>query len=526
MKKSIITIFFSFLAVFNLCSQDAYFNYKQFFTPNHDSYIELYALYPIVNLQGGLNFKLNENKVELLVDLKFFKGAEELFSNKYKANSPEFVDSVLYDFNDVYRVLVPDSADKIQVSLLDVNSNNLARLYNLSLDLIPFNKEVFFSDIELSTYVDTSANNSVFTKQGITVYPDVNEYFKSDVNHLYAYFEVYNLDSNKQYYLERNLLDANQSQVELEQYSKIQKLKYQNPKIIIDDLSINILYSGSYLLSYKLYEKQSKSVVASKKIPFFRNLSKPTHNFNEVDFTSVKNSFAYDFTYDSLFKAIASLEPIAEPSEERVMNDELITKSHWNDKDNYDDLARFLFQFWKQRFYNNAGYEWEKYNDKVVEVEKRFGIRGTPGYRSDRGKLFLKYGKPDEFIARDNDNNTYPYEIWFYKRFDVYINRKFLFYDRTLVGKDYVMLHSNVPGYIQNPYWETEIQSRGDNTNKSMGALRSSQDITNDDKTGNTISQSESDRLNQLWGSQDNMNSTFGKENDRVKEMWDRIGMY
>ena len=65
MKKSIITIFFSFLAVFNLCSQDAYFNYKQFFTPNHDSYIELYALYPIVNLQGGLNFKLNENKVEL-----------------------------------------------------------------------------------------------------------------------------------------------------------------------------------------------------------------------------------------------------------------------------------------------------------------------------------------------------------------------------------------------------------------------------------------------------------------------------
>lgn len=516
----------SFVGAFNVSSQDAYFNYKQFFTPSHQSYIELYALYPMINLQGGLNFKLKNNQVNLLVDVTFLKDDHKLFSKQYKATSPTYQDSVLYSFKDVYRVLVSDSINKVIVSLLDVNTENSPRVYTIPVELNHYQTIPFFSDIELSTYVDTVSTGSIFNKQGVAVFPDVNEYFKSEVNKLYSYFEIYNLDTNKQYYLERNLLDANQSQVELEEFSKIQKIKIQNPKIILDEFLINQLYSGSYLLSYKLYEKQSKSVIASQKISFFRNFPKPTHDFDEIDLTSVKNSFAYNFEYDSLFKAVASLEPIAEATEERVINNDLITKNHWQNKDNYDDLAKFLFQFWKRRFYNNAGFEWEKYNEKVEEAEELFGVRGIPGYKSDRGKLFLKYGKPDEFIARDNDNNTYPYEIWFYKKFDVFINRKFLFYDRTLVGKDYVMLHSNVNGYVQNPYWETEIQSRGDNTNKSMGALRSSQNVTSDDKTGNTISQSESDRLNQLWGAQDNMNAAFGGENDRVKEMWDRIGMY
>lgn len=526
MKKIIFLFVLNFIGVFNLSSQDAYFNYKQFFTPSHQSYVELYALYPMVSLQGGLNFKLKENQVELLVDVTLFNNDKALFSKQYKARSPRYVDSVLYSFNDVYRILVSDSVNKISVSVLDVNTDNSPRVFNIPVHLTPYKTETFFSDIELSTYVDTITDNSVFNKHGVSVYPDVNEYFKSDVNKLYSYFEIYNLDTSKQYYLERNLLDANQSQIELEEFSKIQKLKIQNPKIILDEFSIEFLYSGSYLLSYKIYEKESKSIVATKKTTFFRNHAKPTHNFSEVDLTSVKNSFAYNFEYDSLFKAVASLQPIAEATEERLINYDLITKEHWNNKDNYDDLAKFLFQFWKRRSYNNAGYEWEKYNEKVIEAEGMFGVRGIPGYKSDRGKLFLKYGKPDEFIARDNDNNTYPYEIWFYKKFDVFINRKFLFYDRTLVGKDYVMLHSNVNGYVQNPYWETEIQSRGDNTNKSMGALRASQSQINDDKTGNSQPQSEVDRLNQLWGNQDNMNSTFGGENDRVKEMWDRIGMY
>lgn len=54
---------------------------------------------------------------------------------------------------------------------------------------------------------------------------------------------------------------------------------------------------------------------------------------------------------------------------------------------NYDELAGFMYTFWKKRDFNNAGFEWEKYNDKVIEAEKAFGIRGIPGYKSDRGKF-------------------------------------------------------------------------------------------------------------------------------------------
>ena len=46
---------------------------------------------------------------------------------------------------------------------------------------------------------------------------------------------------------------------------------------------------------------------------------------------------------------MASLEPIAEPLELNILQKELITKSHWKLKDNYGDLAEYLYRFWKRR---------------------------------------------------------------------------------------------------------------------------------------------------------------------------------
>ena len=58
-------------------------------------------------------------------------------------------------------------------------------------------------------------------------------------------------------------------------------------------------------------------------------------------------------------------------------------------------------------------------------------------------------------------------------------NVKFLFYNPSLAGEDYIMLHSTARGEIQDPKWERKLYSRnlteyvdGDNYNDATGVQR------------------------------------------------------
>jgi GWxTD domain-containing protein len=57
-----------------------------------------------------------------------------------------------------------------------------------------------------------------------------------------------------------------------------------------------------------------------------------------------------------------------------------------------------------------------------------------PGWTTDRGRIFLRYGKPDSRIVREGDFNGAPAEIWEY--FDP--RRTFVFIDERGIG-DYVL---------------------------------------------------------------------------------------
>src|SRR2546425_12743048 len=65
------------------------------------------------------------------------------------------------------------------------------------------------------------------------------------------------------------------------------------------------------------------------------------------------------------------------------------------------------------------------------EANRRFregGAAEIPGWRTDRGRIFIKYGPPQEMMQRPQAGNTLPYEVWKYTR-----NRalKYVFLDQT-----------------------------------------------------------------------------------------------
>jgi len=57
------------------------------------------------------------------------------------------------------------------------------------------------------------------------------------------------------------------------------------------------------------------------------------------------------------------------------------------------------------------------------------------GWRTDRGKIYIIYGKPDEIEHHHFELETPPYQIWYYYNF----GRKFVFIDHSMTG-DYTLI--------------------------------------------------------------------------------------
>ncbi|MFB1021492.1 MAG: GWxTD domain-containing protein, partial [Vicingaceae bacterium] len=131
-------------------------------------------------------------------------------------------------------------------------------------------------------------------------------------------------------------------------------------------------------------------------------------------------------------------------------------------------MQRYFLNFWRNRDELNPELAWENYKEKLILVDEEFGYGGVSGYRTDRGRVYLQYGKPQQLQDVPYDSDNHPYTIWqYYKLTDCYRNelngltdRKFIFYSNTNEMLGYEVLHSNVPGEVQNEQWEFTLNKK------------------------------------------------------------------
>mgnify|MGYP001767082835 CR=1 FL=1 len=111
-----------------------------------------------------------------------------------------------------------------------------------------------------------------------------------------------------------------------------------------------------------------------------------------------------------------------------------------------DGKRRFLREFWRRRdptpedadnpamseFYRAVAFA----NDAFSQGRTRVG--GVQGWRTDRGRIYLRHGRPDETLRRPVASPR-PYEVWKYTQSRPYW---YVFYDRNGLG-DYVLIGTN-----------------------------------------------------------------------------------
>ena len=440
-----LMVFLSFSAKSEL---QAIFNYKQFQIPGKGIYIENYLSF----VSSSLKYQNPNSKVlqaRVLVTQILRKNDSIIDFKKYNVLGPELIDSVAVDFKDQKRFFVKPGVYELEIQLLDLNSKTQIPVeLNKHLVIRSFDSQTTVSDIQLVDYFKKTTEKNEFSKSGYDLYPLISNYIPTEVIKLAFYFEVYNQNSTRKV-LVKEYIETYYGSKLLPKYIKrsVKELKEVTP--VFHAFDIENLPTGNYNLVVEI-RNENNELVSSEKV-FFQRVNSQII-VPEID-TTEPIALTYDLPTDSLDYFLEALVPIANTLEYKVLTG---GKSKLSD----EVKEQYFVNFWQTRYGVNAIKEWGKYRKKVVEVEQMFGNSTKPGFMTDMGRVYIKYGKPNDKVEKLNEQGTYPYVIWHYYQTQSRSNVLFVFYHTSAVTQDFELIHSDMPGEITNRDWQYMLNMR------------------------------------------------------------------
>ena len=437
----------------------ALFSSNLFQAPGQGPYVETYLL-----INGfSANYAKNEEgqfqaKIEVTYTIQ--KGEQIVQFDKVAILSPIVSDTntAKPNFLDQQRFAIPNGDYVLVLKMNDLNADDKPVISQSDLKVDFKTDEVGFSQIELVDNFSKSTETTVLSKSGFTVVPYLSAFYPEPKTKLKFYAEVYGTESllEDDLFLIKYYIAKHENTQILNAYVGYMRQKAAPVNVILREFNIEKLKSGNYDLIIEARDRNNK-LLAHKSLFFQR--SNVTADNAEVDLSSIQTASTFVDNInniDSIREFTASLRPIADDSERRFID------SYTQEKvdTSLDVMKRFFYAFWIQKNELNPEQEWEEYWKNVKAVDLEFGTRIRKGYNTDRGTIYLKYGKPNSRVEVPNEPNSYPYEIWHYFQINNQTNGKFVFWSQDNVTNDYEVLHSTIFTEVNNPRWEMMLQQR------------------------------------------------------------------
>ncbi len=381
---------------------------------------------------------------------------------------------------DLRRYPLPPGKWKLQLALGETAFQKDTYIYKDSLKVLPFSKPAF-SNIQLLDTFFSSTVPSPVLKNGFQQIPLPLSFLEDGRRQLHFYTELYtdNHTTDKlptrYFYISKRPLDISYYNIQF-----TDTVSDNGPvHATLHSFEVGRLMSGNYYLNAILNDASGNRLTATS--AFFQivnkkpdappviasDTSKRELEAGKSNYFNLANTFVAKFNNMQLRAILLMILPQADPTEEVTIKnffrrpDEMYTRY-------------FIYNYFGK--YNKLHPEeaWKEFSDKVREVNREFNGAGTMGYETERGIVYLKYGKPDERIRVPNESGALPYEIWRYNT----IGRTsqvglFLFYQSGSAAGDYRLLHSTVPGERFNPAWMNLLYVNGQSS--GMGNSRADQ---------------------------------------------------
>jgi GWxTD domain-containing protein len=404
-------------------------------------------------------------KVNITIEIK--QGEKIVAFEKIRLNSP-LVDKPIH-FSDVKRINLPEGIYALNVHLQDVNNPQDTILFGEQLS-VAFTGITQQSDIQLLGSFNASEEQNAFVKQGIFMETLPFNYYNKKYKILAFYQEVY-LEENQYedslYLYKYAIHKETDGQIGNEIMAMFKRRSSKSIDPLLYQMDISTLPSGNYFLQTTVLDR-NKEALSAKNLFFIRSNPEFDHQVTLAQLDKVRENKTADFTTDldsiELRFSLRALMPLIPQRDAEVLKI-IISES------DTAAMRRFLFNHYLTHYNSNPYQGYLKYMEVARAVDKMYNNGFGYGFETDRGYFFLKYGKPDDIQAVNDDPSAPPYEIWFYNRL-VQTNQsnvKFVFYNPSLASNGHVLLHSTARGEWNNPKWEVMLyryvpdQMEGDN---------------------------------------------------------------
>ena len=306
---------------------------------------------------------------------------------------------------------------------------------------LPFNLNTMSSVVVMDTVVKCKAEDNG-CHGGIRL-QSLPRYLHQSKKPLYVYGEIYNTEVA---FVQLELRNNTDSLV-TKTYKRINYQLGSEAAYMIALESANIP-SGHYVIHVAACSASKNNIASLSHPVFVVNEESDLQMLEDQQSYDASDQWIVDIEDNDLKFDLKALLPI-------INNNEYAKINTMIKKDRYGAQRRYLYNYWKGKYGSNAGEAYKAYHQVAVSVHERFYNSVGFGTETDRGFIFLKYGKPNDMIVVEDDTSAPPYQIWRYNFIDAtkQNNVKFLFFNRSLVANDFELLHSTCRGELQNPAW-------------------------------------------------------------------------
>ncbi len=326
------------------------------------------------------------------------------------------------------------------------------------------------SDIQLLSHARAGSGDDRWTKNGWHTMPLPYAWYRQDMQMLYFYHELYATDSAPaaEFYIRYAV--GTDDTLETPLLEGFKRLLPKAVNVIVQSIDISGLLSGEYWLSVEVFDR-ARTLLSTARTEFTRSNPDADIEWARRNTTFFSESFTRQMSDDSLRYALKAMAPRVASNQTAVLN-YLIQKAE------PEHQRLFLHQMWLEVSPQSPETAYREYMAVVHVVDQMFRSGFGYGFESDRGHIMLKYGIPNDKIEVLDEPSASPYEIWFYHHLPQLnqTNVRFLFYNPSLAGGDYRLLHSTATGEIQNPRWQYELY-RNAMTEHSAGGFIDAFDV-------------------------------------------------
>ncbi|GAB4371504.1 MAG: hypothetical protein Kow0042_14270 [Calditrichia bacterium] len=416
-------------------------------------YVELYLSFP----QKSLTYRLEESfyQGEYVALAEIYRG-DSLIANqvKQRLSRVESAEEVASNrqFVNVFGFEIPPGDYRSNIVVRDLNSLRSGE-YTLTFHTTRFDSaNLQMSEIQLANRISRAGEENEFYKNTFQVIPNPEGRFHVKQPVLFYYAELYHLqfdpENPGEYRIKCFILNSEGDTVK--NYPIGSYKKPGDTAVLVGGHNIITLPGGDYRLILQAEDRQNRQMATRVK-----------------EFSVIKPVQPLVAKEESG----ADLTPAEEAAYYATLDESrLDTEFQWvtyiatkQEKEVYPSLKvegkrQFLIEFWKKRddsprtplneFKQN-------YLQRVQYANQNFGTMRKQGWETDRGRILLTYGAPDEIERHTMVIDKKPYEIWYHHNLEGGVI--FIFADLYGLG-DFELIHSTFSRELSQPHWERLIQ--------------------------------------------------------------------